>query len=378
VLLIGAGLFVRSLLNVRALRLGYDADAIVFVDVNPRSVELNRGQIDALADRILDVAAAAPGVESATLTTSVPFAMSEGRGAPYVPGRDSTHLLGRYTLQVASPDYFATVGTRILRGRAINAGDVAGAPPVIVVSDAMAKALWPGEDAVGKLIRFGQDTFPMRRVVGVAEDITARDLGGDGSRQFWYYLPVAQYRQHFGAVSPKLFVRVQGEADERAEDLRALLQREMPGDAYVVALPFQGLLAPQQRSWQVGATMFVIFASLALVLAAIGLYSVIAYTVAQRTRELGVRIALGASVGSVVRMVVNQGVLFALVGVAVGSTAAWFAARWVQPLLYSASARDPVIFAAVAALLLLVALAATARPALRATRVDPTVALRSE
>jgi putative ABC transport system permease protein len=327
---------------------------------------------------VLEVAAVAPGVESATLTSSIPFYSYEGRGAPYVPGRDSTQLLGRYTVQIGSPGYFETVGTRIVRGRAFAASDVAGAPAVVVVSEAMAAALWPGEDALGKVIRFGADTFPMLRVIGVAENITGRNFGGDNSNDFWYYLPVAQYRQSFGAVSPTLFVRVQGDVEDQVAALRQRLQREMPGDAYVNAVPFAELLAPQQRSWRVGATMFVVFAALALILATIGLYSVIAYAVAQRTRELGLRIALGASVGNVVRMVVNQGMLFALVGIVVGGAAAWYAGRWVQPLLYSASARDPLIFGAVAAILLLVALAATARPALRATRVNPTVALRSD
>ena len=378
VLLIGAGLFVRSLFNVRSLQLGYDAPAIVVVDTNLRSVELSAGEQDALADRVLEAAASAPGVESATLTASIPFYSYEGRGAPYVPGRDSTQLLGRYTVQVGSPNYFETVGTRILRGRAFDATDVAGAPHVVVLSERMAAALWPGEDAIGKLMRFGPDTFPMLRVIGVAENITARAFGSESSNDLWYYVPAAQYRQHFGAMSPTLLVRVRGDAEDHAAALRQRLQREMPGDAYINAVPFDELLAPQRRSWQVGATMFVIFAALALILATIGLYSVIAYAVAQRTRELGLRIALGASVGNVVRMVVNQGVLFAIVGVAVGGAAAWYAARWVQPLLYSASARDPVIFAAVAAILLLVALAATARPALRATRVDPVVALRSD
>jgi putative ABC transport system permease protein len=378
VLLIGAGLFVRSLLNVRSLQLGYDAAAIVVVDTNLRSVELSPAERDALADRVLEVAAAAPGVQSATLTASVPFYTYEGRGAPYVPGRDSTRLLGRYTVQIGSPTYFETVGTRIVRGRAFNANDVAGAPHVVVVSEAMAAAIWPDEDPIGKLMRFGSDSLPMLRVIGVAENITARSFAPQSTNDLWYYLPVAQYRQDFGAVRPTLFVRVQGDPEDHIAALRQRLQREMPGDAYVNAVPFDELLAPQRRSWQVGATMFVVFAALALILATIGLYSVIAYAVAQRTRELGLRIALGASVSNVVRMVVNQGVLFAIVGVAAGGAAAWLAARWVQPLLYSASARDPVIFAGVAAILLLVALAATARPALRATRVDPTIALRSD
>jgi putative ABC transport system permease protein len=142
--------------------------------------------------------------------------------------------------------------------------------------------------------------------------------------------------------------------------------------------PLEEFVDAQRRSWRLGATMFVAFGVLALVVAAVGLYGVIAYNVAQRTHELGVRIALGAQASDVVRLVVGQGVRFALVGAALGLGIAWFAARWIQPLLFRQSATDPVTYAAVAGLLLLVALAACAVPARRATRADPNTALRSD
>jgi putative ABC transport system permease protein len=216
----------------------------------------------------------------------------------------------------------------------------------------------------------------MQTVVGIAEDIRGLELRGDP--EYWYYLSVEQYRVRFGATHPVFFVRMDGAATEHVEAVRERLQAEMPGAAYVNAVPFASLIAPQQRAWEFGATMFVAFAALALLLAAIGLYSVCAYAVAQRTRELGVRVALGASVGAVVRLVAGQGVLFAIAGIGIGSAAALLASRWVQPLLFSVSARDPVVFAAVAVIILAVTLIATVRPALRATRVDPTIALRGD
>ena len=152
----------------------------------------------------------------------------------------------------------------------------------------------------------------------------------------------------------------------------------MPGAAYVTAVPLRKLVAPSQRSWEFGATMFVAFGALALVLAAIGLYSVIAYAVAQRTHELGVRIALGAGLGDVLRMIVGQGVAFAAAGIVIGSVISLWAGKWIEPLLFAQKARDPVVYVGVAIVLLVVAVAATLRPALRATRVDPTVALRAE
>jgi putative ABC transport system permease protein len=263
-----------------------------------------------------------------------------------------------------------------VRGRAFTDGDRAGAQPVIIVSQSMARGLWPDQDALGKQLRFGSDTMPFLTVVGVAEDM--RGLQLTGAPEFWYFLPYAQYRALFGGDRPKLFVRVAGPAEDHVERIRQQLQREMPGAAYVTAVPFRDLVAPRQRAWQFGATMFVAFAALALVLAAVGLYSVCAYGVAQRRRELGVRIALGASAASVVLLVVRQSALFAVTGIAVGSLVALLAARRLEPLLFAASARDPLVYGTVAAILLLVALIASVRPALRAARVDPTIALRAE
>jgi ABC-type antimicrobial peptide transport system permease subunit len=171
-------------------------------------------------------------------------------------------------------------------------------------------------------------------------------------------------------------VRVNGNAIDYVEVLRIRLQREMPGASYISTMPLRNLVAPRQRAWRFGATMFVAFAALALTLAAIGLYSVVEYAVAARTRELGVRIALGASLMRVARQVVGQGIGFAAAGIVIGGAMAFAAARWVEPLLFDTRARDPVVFMAVTGILLMVALLATLRPAWRATRVDPARALR--
>jgi predicted permease len=376
VLLIGAGLFVRSLLNVRSYDLGYDVDPVVIVEANARGVELNREQRNALADRMLEAALAVPGVSSASLRVSVPFLSSEGRGAPVVAGRDSLNLLGRYTLQAGSPSYFETIGTDIVRGRAFTNADAAGSMPVVVVSEGMAQAVWPGTDPLGRQLRFG-DHATVWTVIGVAENIDGREIGGDP--EFWYYMPIEQHKAAFDAPArPALFVRVQGQGRDHVAALRDRVQREMPGEAYVRVTPFSEIIARQQRSWRVGATMFVSFAALALILAGIGLYSVVAYAVAQRTREIGVRIALGARMTSVILMIVRQGLLFALSGIIIGGTVALFAGRWIEPLLFSASPVDPLVYGGVAGLLLVIAVAATVRPALRASHVDPTVALRAD
>lgn len=152
----------------------------------------------------------------------------------------------------------------------------------------------------------------------------------------------------------------------------------MPGPSYVTVTPMRDIVDPARGSWRMGATMFLLFGFVALVLAAIGLYSVIAYNVAQRTHELGLRIALGARARDVLSMVLAEGLRFALAGIGIGVAIALAAGHWVQPLLYGESARDPLVFVTVALILGIVALAASAIPASRAIRVDPSIALRTE
>jgi len=236
----------------------------------------------------------------------------------------------------------------------------------------MARLLWPGQDPIGQCIRMNADTMPCTTVVGIAEDIRQRSISAD-SGLYSYYLPAEQQPSRGG-----LMLRVAGNAANYAEGVRRALQREMPGASYVTITPFREIVGSQTKAWELGATMFVAFGVLALALAAIGLYSVIAYNVAQRTHEMGVRVALGAQTRDVVRLVVRQGVVLGVVGLAIGAAVALGAARWVKPLLFNESARDPMVFAFVTLVLLGVAIAASWIPARRAARVDPQVALRSE
>ena len=369
VLLVGAGLFVRSLEHVRALRLGYDVDPVLYVERNSRGMPSTAAQRIANGQELLERARTLPGVERASLGLTVPFWDTWGENL-FVTGIDSVRRLGSFTLQGASPDYFATVGTRILRGRGITAEDRANAPRVVVVSASMAQRLWPGQDALGKCIRIEADTMPCTTVVGIAENIKQNSLTDDSGLH--YYLPIAQFHPE-DAV---LFVRTRDAAAASAEMVRRSLQRAMPGISYVIVTPMSSILAPQERPWRFGADMFLALGVLALVLAAIGLYSVIAYQVAQRTHELGVRVALGAGTGNVLRLVVGEGLRFAAVGILIGGAIAFAAGRWVRPLLFGVSPHDPLVFGGVTAALLAVAAAASAIPALRAAKVDPTVALR--
>jgi len=371
-LLVGAGLFVRSLNRVRDIRLGYDADRIVLVRRDLRGFSLGDTATIALQQRLLERAQALPGVEHAAIVSSVPF-WSHSTTDLYVAGIDSVRRLGRFTYQQASPDYFATTGTRILRGRPFGPDDRVGAPRVAVVSEGMAKALWPGKDALGQCMRVAADTMPCTTVIGIAEDAVQQSLTDD--QRFRYYMPLHQYRPINGSF---LMLRVRGEPAEQSEGIRLALQGLMPGEGYITAWPLDDVLRAPRRSWQIGATLFVAFGGLALLVAAIGLYAVIGYNVTQRMHEIGVRIALGAQRADVVRLVVGQGMGFALAGAVIGAMLAYWAARWVQPLLFQQSARDPFVFLTVGGILVMVAIAASSVPAFRATRADPNRTLRAE
>ncbi|MGH7623596.1 MAG: FtsX-like permease family protein, partial [Gemmatimonadaceae bacterium] len=246
-------------------------------------------------------------------------------------------------------------------------------PLVVVVSEGMASTLWPDRSAIGQCIKIEADTMPCTTVVGIAENIKQESLTDDGQR-LQYYLPFEQMAPTRGS----LLVRAHGDAQDIAETIRRRLQTLMPGTSFVTVTPLRDIIDPEVASWRMGATMFTLFGALALILAAIGLYSVIAYDVAQRTQELGLRMALGAPSGGVERLVIREGMRYAVGGIALGAVIALAAGHWVQPLLFGESARDPLVFLAVAAMLLIVAATASAIPARRATRVNPTVALRAE
>ncbi len=370
-LLVGAGLFVRSLQKVNSQRLGYDVDPVAVIELNMRGVKLDSAHAYQLEHRLLAAARAIPGVTHATLSASTPFYDHWSIGL-YVSGIDTVQRLGRFELNAVSPDYFATFGTHVLRGRQFNAQDTRMAPRVMVVSQGMAKRLWPGRDALGQCVRLRADTMPCTTVVGIAEEIRERSIAGD-SALFTYYVPAEQF-----AGNPGLALRTSGPATAYLETVRRALQHEMPGASYVTVTPFSRIIGNRTQAWKLGATMFVAFGLLALALAAVGLYGTITYTVAQRTHEMGVRVALGAQARDVIALIVRDGVAIAAAGLVLGALAALGASRWLKPLLFKEPANDPWVFGIVTSALLAVAVAASWIPAMRAARVDPQVALRSE
>ncbi|HEY8794362.1 MAG TPA: ADOP family duplicated permease [Gemmatimonadaceae bacterium] len=370
-LLVGAGLFVRSLHKVASIRLGYDVDPLLYVSANFRGQHLSLEADRLLKSRLATAASSIPGIEHVAQVLSVPLWQSRSESFS-TPGIDSAERLGHFSMQMGSVDFFKTMGTRIVRGRGFDSTDRRASPLIVIVSEGMAEKLWPGQNALGKCIKFNSDTMPCSTVVGIAENIKATDVAGDERLQYYRSMQQGQYGD------AAIFVRTNGDARLLAETVRKQLQPLMPGASYVTVTPMRDVVDPALSSWRMGATMFLLFGFLALALAAIGLYSVIAYNVAQRTQELGLRIALGAHARDVLRMILGEGLRFGLAGIIAGAIIALAAGHWVQPLLYGESASDPLVFVAVAAVLAIVAVAASAIPALRAIRVDPSIALRTE
>jgi ABC-type antimicrobial peptide transport system permease subunit len=262
---------------------------------------------------------------------------------------------------------------KLLRGRRFEPNDDRpGAPLVAVISQRMASTLWPSKDPLEQCISiFAQ---PCARVVGIVSDIHRHSLREDPSMLFFMPLETSDTLP----VPEMLLLRVSGEPEAMVGTIRRELLAMRSDLPYVRIEPYEGLIAPEARSWRLGATMFSAFGALSLLIAAVGVYGVLSFSVRRRTRELGIRSALGASRGAVLRSVLLGGLAVALAGLALGAFAAFSLSTRLQPLLFETSARDPAAYWVAAACIAVFALLASVIPGLRAARVDPLVALRTE
>jgi predicted permease len=316
-----------------------------------------------------------PGVARASLAVGLPFNSSFSQFLR-MNGRDSIPVLpggGPYVSAVTS-DYFETVGTKVVRGRGFTAADREGSEPVTVIDQTMARTLWPNRDPMGECIFSAPEKDSLSvcaRVVGIVADARRFQLREDPAMH--YYIPFGQERG-FGGTT--LLVRPGGDVTSIVPSLRLAIQKTDPSLSYVDVRLLQESIDPQIRPWRLGATLFGFMGLLALVVAAIGLYSVVSYLITQRTHEIGVRIALGARAGSILRLVMRHGMGMAATGVGIGTVIVLIGGRYLAPLLFDTSPRDPIVLAGVAAVMLLVALLASLVPANRARRVDPIEALR--
>ncbi|HVF43829.1 MAG TPA: ABC transporter permease, partial [Pyrinomonadaceae bacterium] len=373
VLLVCAGLFIRSLRNAHTIDPGFQVERALTVTVDLGLLRYKEQEGGNFYRELLSRVESQPGVERASLVRFAQLGNSFAQGLVVAEGKSSGGEEGIGAgFNVVGPRYFETIGTRLVRGRDFNDADREGAPKVAVVNETLAALLWPGEDALGKRLSFEGARGPFLEVVGVARDGKYRSLG-DRPRPY-VYTPL------FQSYQPRmtLVVRTSGEPTALAGAVRGQLRALDPNlpVAEVRTLEEQfdlSLLPARVAAYTLGG-----FGLLALALAAIGVYGVVSYSVAQRTREIGVRVALGARAGDVLRLVLGEGLSVVGLGLLLGLLVSFAAARLFSNFLYGVGAADPLTFVFVPALLGAIALAAGYLPARRATKVDPMVALRHE
>ena len=392
VLLTGAGLLGRSLLRVLATDPGFHTEHIITVDLalSYAEKEADKTRRIEFLDQLLAQMRAIPGVLEVGGTGSLPLteSLADGTYVLLAPGEQPPHAMnelerwfhnatrtGHANYSPASEGYFRALGIPLLRGRLFDARDTIDAPHVALISQTLAREKWPGQDPLGQSIEFGNMDGDLRplTIIGVVGDVREDSLEAPPTPTIYVnYRQRPQATYHFTAV-----LRSQTEPAAVISSARQIVRRldpNVPPDFST----FTQVLSNSLKARRFNLTLLGVFAGTALLLAMAGLYGVMAYAVAQRTGEFGVRTALGASPGNILRLVLKQGIVTSLIGVAVGLAGALVVTRTLQSLLFGLSATDPLTFAAVALLLVGVALLACYIPARRAAKVDPMVALRYE
>ena len=371
VLLVGAGLLIRSLVSVLEVEMGFDPARTATIRVDPDSRVTTPAQRLAYMDDVLRRVNQAPGIERAAITDTLPFGRNRNWGAG---AKGVTYERGKYPLafvRVVSEGYPAAMGIPLLAGRDFSASDMPGKEPVMLVNKTLANALWPGEDPIGKYI--AGPCAKERRVVGVVSDVRHLSLEQPSGNEM--YIPARQCDDLAGSY---LVVRSTLPAGQVAATLRAAL---IPIAPNLAGNDFRTLQQIVDRSVSPRRFMVLLlggFAVFALILASLGIYALISYSVNQRTQEIGIRMALGASARDVQARIIGQTLRLAVIGLVIGAGASWLLARGASGLLFGVTAGDPQTFVGMIGVLAMVALVAGYLPARRASRIDPMVALRAE
>ena len=378
ILMVGAGLLLNSFWRLLKVNPGFDPRQTLTFRLSLPDSKYSDPQAVAFFERLQARLQDLPGARSASVTFGLPFGNSgiatglDIEGRPVAPG-DRPQI----DCQIVLPDYFRTLGIRLIKGRDFNARDGQNARPVAIINETLARRFFPNEDPIGKRIRpdiaAGPGDVPIREIIGVVSDVRYRSLTADVPSEV--YMPYPQL-----AVTTGMWVALRTDADPRSligaarTEVKAL-DRELP--------VFEVKTLDEYVSGAVGrprfnALLLLLFAGVALLLTAVGIYGVISYSVTQRTREIGIRMALGAPSHDMLKLVVKQGMTLTLIGVGAGLGGALALTRLLKTLLFGVSAADPLTFSVIALLITIVAFVACWIPARRATKVDPLVALRQE
>jgi predicted permease len=376
VLLIGAGLMIRSFWKLQNVDPGFDTSNALTMSVALTPIRYSEPhQQLAFLDRAMEQIRAVPGVVSVGTTTTIPLA-GGGSTQPFsIEGRPTGTIAEQPMAQTRyiSPDYFKAIGIPLRQGRFFSDQDRDNSVPVIIISEAMARRFWPGENPIGKrLTPSFHSKEGAREIVGVVGDVKARGLDSDASTMM--YLPYKQAPRPFMSF----VVRTSSNPESLVQPVSRAIYSIDKEQALTDVQTMDQVLMQSLSDRRFNMTLLLTFAGVALVLAAVGVYGVMNYTVTLRRRELGIRMALGAKASDVLRLVLRQGLTLTLIGVGAGLISAYALTRLMASLLYGVTATDYLTFASVSAVLIVVGLVASFVPARRATKVDPTIALRTE
>jgi putative ABC transport system permease protein len=371
-LLIGAGLLLRSVWQLQHVDPGFNVEPLMAMRVSVPDATYSAEARGAFYERLLPEIRALPGVISVATTSALPFSGMGTVTEVGLPGAEVPNGLPSANWRAISPDYFSTMGVPI-RGKDFSFQDRESESPTTIISEAAARIYFPGQDAVGRQIRLGSLGNRIRTVIAVAGDVRFVGLESDPRPMVYYSI-----RNSRSWSTNTVVWRSAGDPASHAAAIRDIVRRIDPTVALFDVRTLDDMLASSLAARRFNMYLLVVFASVSLFLAAIGLFGVMAYLVSQRTREIGIRMALGAEAKDVLRLIFGRGIALAVAGAAIGVASAFWLTRMMQSLVFAVSTTDPITFAAVPALLILVALLACFVPARRAIRVDPVRALRAD
>lgn len=377
VLLVGAGLMLKTLARLRDIDIGFRSDHLLTMrTILPRNKYREPATRQAFFDRVMEGVRALPGVEAAAYNSTLPFLSAGNTQAYRVEGRPSPSGGPEDgLLRVGDPQFLRTLGVKLVEGRLPDSRDAGGAPPVIVINETLAKRYWPHETALEHRITLSGRIQVWRTIIGVVKDV--RERGYELEMKPGVYIPYPQIPETW-AQPENLVIRTKGDPSSLAGAVRRIIASVDPEQPVAAVRTMDEILASNVEDRTQQMTLMGAFAGLALLLASIGLYGVLSYAVTQRSREIGLRIALGATVRSVLGMVVGRGLGLTGIGLAIGLALAAAGTRAMKTMLYGIDAIDPATFAEVSVLMCAIAVLACWIPARRASRLDPIVVLREE
>jgi predicted permease len=377
VLLVGAGLLIHSFVRILRVDPGFDSSNVLTASLALPD-RYNGVQQVQFYNQLLSKVATLPGVQSTAAGWALPFAENSMRIAFDIEGRSvpkgDRSAAGAY---IATPGYFATMRIPILRGRPFRQDDTAKSTPVIAINEAFARKYFPNEDPIGKRLQIGLGdgvvtSKSMREIVAVIGDVRDRKITTDAKPQ--YYLPFSQA----AITSPGLVVRTAGDPTVLTAAIRAEVAAMDKSVPFYDVKTLDDVVSQAAAQPRFQTVLITFFAAMALLLSAVGLYAVLSYMVAQRTLEIGLRLALGAQREDVVGLILRRGLILAATGLAIGMAVALLLTRFLEGMLYGVRPFDPLTLVGVSAVLLLVSLIASSAPAYRAARLDPMHTLREQ